>query len=159
MCAPQPSEPVAHQGAPNQRRIHMAPSSMVFNLAKAKRFFCAAHAHVGRASWSAALVCVLASPALGQSFPPPPPPRPAWLDAGRAIEPEPPAASAQPALPFAPPAPTKTMPPQPVLPPYDRAAMRACGLEWHELKQTGATQGRIWRDFAAECLPRRGAGR
>jgi hypothetical protein len=56
-------------------------------------------------------------------------------------------------------APTKKMPPQPVLPPYERAAMRACGSEWQDMKLAGAADGRIWRDFAAECLRRRVGGR
>jgi hypothetical protein len=33
--------------------------------------------------------------------------------------------------------------------------MRACGQEWAQMKREGAAAGAVWRDFTAECLPRR----
>ena len=42
-------------------------------------------------------------------------------------------------------------------PPYDRQAMRACGEEWQAMKRAGRTSGKVWRDFAAECLSRKPA--
>lgn len=89
--------------------------------------------------------------------PPPPPPRPTKLDSAVGVDHTPTGTIASPAGGET--YPRKVAPPQPTLPPYDRDAMRACGLEWQEMKRTGASQGRLWRDFAAECLPRNGAGR
>lgn len=81
--------------------------------------------------------------------PPLPPPRPTeYAPSGLPLQ--------QPPLP----------PPSPVAPranqaapvqthrPFDRAAMRACGEEWVKMKREGSTVGLVWRDFAAECIPR-----
>jgi len=159
MCVLHPSEPVA----PQPRLILMAAFMMIRITTKAKRSAGATHARVRTTTSGAALAWFsTVSVALGQwlpTIPPSPPPRPAWLDSGRATNPESLAPLAPPALSFAPQAPTKKMPPQPVLPPYERAAMRACGSEWKDMKLAGAADGRIWRDFAAECLRRRVGGR
>jgi hypothetical protein len=33
--------------------------------------------------------------------------------------------------------------------------MRACGEEWQAMKRAGAASGKVWRDFAAQCLKRK----
>jgi hypothetical protein len=38
------------------------------------------------------------------------------------------------------------------LPPASRARMHACGLEWQEMKKTGAAADKTWFDFALVCL-------
>lgn len=41
-----------------------------------------------------------------------------------------------------------------IAPDVDRAALRACAIEWRRMKTSGAARGMIWRDFAPECLAR-----
>jgi hypothetical protein len=57
------------------------------------------------------------------------------------------------AAPIEAPRPQQDSPPQPRnLPPASRARMRACGLEWQKMKETGAASDKTWFDFARTCL-------
>jgi hypothetical protein len=38
----------------------------------------------------------------------------------------------------------------------DRNLLRACAIEWERMKSSGAAAGKIWRDFASECVLRNG---
>jgi hypothetical protein len=49
--------------------------------------------------------------------------------------------------------PIQTTPETPALR-YDRAAMRACAIEWGRLRQAGGARNLTWMDFAEKCLPR-----
>ncbi len=40
------------------------------------------------------------------------------------------------------------------LPPYSRARMHECALEWQKMKATGAAADKIWFNFARTCLVR-----
>jgi hypothetical protein len=40
------------------------------------------------------------------------------------------------------------------LPPYARARMHECALEWQQMKERGATAEKIWFTFAQSCLVR-----
>jgi hypothetical protein len=40
------------------------------------------------------------------------------------------------------------------LPPYTRARMHECALEWQQMKERGATAEKIWFTFAQSCLVR-----
>lgn len=93
--------------------------------------------------------------------PPMPPPRPVMPgDPPRAQEPSTPALSPvqrREDTPIAPPpAPAVNGADAPQISPnVDRAALRACAIEWHRMKASGAAGGLIWRDFAPGCLARR----
>jgi len=81
-----------------------------------------------------------------------PPARPGGPAGGGATidSPQAPAISA---APIEAPGPRRDPPPQPRnLPPASRARMRACGLEWQKMKETGAAADKNWRDFALICL-------
>ena len=116
-----------------------------------------------RLVWLPLIVCALngapaSSPALAQavgveqprSIAPLPPRRPAELGGAQTpapVLPAPPVEQAAPDLPTG-------LTPRPEHPPYDRRSMRICGEEWQAMKRAGGTSGKIWRDFAAECLNR-----
>jgi hypothetical protein len=81
-----------------------------------------------------------------------PPIRPAGLGGERATidSPSAPAVSAAP-IEAAGPQREPSAPPR-NLPPASRARMHACGLEWQEMKETGASADKTWFDFALVCL-------
>ncbi len=90
--------------------------------------------------------------------PPMPPPRPAMPgDAPSVQQPSPkpsgPVQRQQDApVPPAPPPATNGVDAPHIAPNVDRAALRACAIEWHRMKSSGAAGGLIWRDFAPGCL-------
>jgi len=121
-----------------------------------------------RLVWLPLLVCALngapaSSPALAQSvgveqprsIAPLPPRRPAELGGAQSpapvlpapVLPAPPVEQAEPDL-------STGLTPRPEDPPYDRRSLRICGEEWQAMKRAGRTSGKVWRDFAAECLNR-----
>jgi len=91
-----------------------------------------------------------------QVTPPLPPARPADLNGHRPAAPPPaPTPSPVAAPPSAPSAPAPNVIAAPRnLPAASRERMHACGLEWQEMKASGAATDRNWRDFAQVCLAR-----
>ncbi len=43
---------------------------------------------------------------------------------------------------------------EPEAPEPSREQLRACSLEWRNMKKSGAAVGLIWRDFSKSCLGR-----
>jgi hypothetical protein len=88
--------------------------------------------------------------------PPMPPARPSVL----ALPPKAPVAAAPPQAPAAAQAAEEKPavdpgPGEPLkLPPYTRARMHECALEWQKMKATGAATEKIWFTFAQTCLVR-----
>lgn len=116
-----------------------------------------------RLVWLPLIVCAIngapaSSPALAQavgveqprSIIPLPPRRPAELGGAQTPTPVLPAAPIERAEPDL----STGLTPRPEHPPYDRRSMRICGEEWQAMKRAGRTSGKVWRDFAAECLNR-----
>lgn len=96
--------------------------------------------------------------ALAQSMPenpPLPPPRPATPDDPPRAPDAPPQRERSPRTTGANPAGAQNGAPAPhIAPDVDRAALRACAIEWRRMKTSGAARGMIWRDFAPDCLTR-----
>ncbi|MBX9759625.1 MAG: hypothetical protein K2Y29_12700 [Beijerinckiaceae bacterium] len=111
--------------------------------------------------FASALVPISTSLVVAQGLPaspPMPPPRPTMPgDPPRAMEPSTPSLSpAQrreeaPLPPTSAPAGNGADAPQ-ISPNVDRTALRACAIEWHRMKASGAAGALIWRDFAPGCL-------
>lgn len=84
-----------------------------------------------------------------------PPARPPNLGAVPSTANLPAVAPSVPTTPLTPPAPAPSAPALPRnLPAASRERMHACGLEWQEMKASGAATDRNWRDFAQVCLAR-----